>query len=70
MSQSNLMEKTCVSSGLDMAGIMAINSLGGPPLPLEESGIGHIKVTLENQASTGIQRWQVNVAGMVSRRHR
>ena len=53
---------------LTLQGILAINSLGGPPLPVGETDIGRIKVTLENQAATGIQCWQVNVAKMSLRR--
>lgn len=71
MSHTLLMEKhtsETQSGGISLQGIMAINSLGGPPLPVGETDIGHIKVTLENQAAANIQYWQVNVANMSLKR--
>lgn len=70
MSHTTTLEKTARAlEGISLDGIQAINSLGGPPLPTTgKTDIGRIKVTLENQACTEIQRWQLNVATMVVNR--
>ena len=50
--------------------ILAINSLGGPPLPTGVTDLNRIKITLENLASAEFPCWLLNVASLVLRQHR
>jgi len=68
MSHTSILDKTDQIETIGIAGIMAINSLGGPPLPIGETDIGRLKTTLANQAAMDIPRWLLNVALMAFQR--